>query len=146
MNNLLDGGTHRRVLALLRLLSSNVLGERAAAAEALARIADERGFDWEDVVPSQSAFDDAVEAAIADAVASTPKPQQRGQPTQRTACPDDAVLKRIALEILEERPADLSAKERAFFTAIQEWRGPLSDPQRKWVCDVAARLGAEVFA
>jgi pyruvate/2-oxoglutarate dehydrogenase complex dihydrolipoamide acyltransferase (E2) component len=64
----LEGDDHRRVISLLRLLGSNEPGERAAAAAALARIADERGFDWEEVVPSRHAYDEAVEAAIAEAV------------------------------------------------------------------------------
>lgn len=49
-----DPGTHRRLCALLRLLTSNVMGEQSAAAQEIARLSTVNGWRWENVIPTRS--------------------------------------------------------------------------------------------
>jgi len=111
---------HTRVGQLVRLLSSDRVGEAGAAALALNRAINAAGRDihW---------LAEIVVAALADAPALVPLDDD---------CCD---WKSVALFCRHHRSL-LNEKEAKFVETISRWRGELSEKQSVWLGDIYARV------
>jgi hypothetical protein len=136
-----DETVHRRLCSLLRLLATDVDGERAAASARIADLARAHCIDWEAVIPLQS-------AAIAYAKRETSRLQAEleierinrafsGAKTHGAGLDDDPHER--ALTILNAKRIVLNPKERDFLVDMADWGGRLSSRQEAWLDALWAR-------
>jgi hypothetical protein len=102
-----------RLAKLLPLLASDKPGEVIATAHAINRTLQSNGCDWHDLV-------DVIERFV--------EPDEMPES-----------IRDVAAWCLRRGADRLSDKERAFVQNMRTWRQP-SSGQRKWLCDIFARL------
>ena len=100
-----------RLVKLLNLLSSDHVGECAAAGAAAHRFLKQRGLSWEDAL--------------------SPRPVERLSPEIRTW--------RSTCQKLLERPRELSPWEKRFVADLPRF-GRISTKQRHWLNEIALRV------
>jgi hypothetical protein len=100
---------------LIPRLGSDHAGEVVATAAAIGRVLRNGGCDWHD---------------LAGAITVLPKPQAK-------SADDDW---RATLAFCAMHTDCLKMREREFLKSLAHWRGDLTEKQRTWLDDIAARL------
>jgi len=123
----LSPGERNKLLGVLGRLSSPFDGERAAAGLLATRLLEGRDLTWSDVIGTPA----------------LPTPSDSQRPTSPPPRPTGTDLELAnLLNFVRRNSARLNEKEAAFIGQVSNWRGPVSDRQRKWLGDIAARLRA----
>jgi hypothetical protein len=106
----------------------------------LALVADQPG----EIVAAVCALKRALAVAGLDAHAIVDAFERGAQPIAiADERPLDEEVERSTIWWCYHHRGALSAKERRFVESLIRWRGPISDRQRQWLHDIAARLHTE---
>lgn len=130
-----DETVHRRLCSLLRLLATDVDGERAAAGARIADLALTHRIDWEVAIPTK-------QSVLGYAQRETSKLRLEleierinrafsGAKTHGAGLDDDPHER--AAKILNAKRIVLSPKERDFLMDMADWGGRLSSRQEAWL-------------
>ena len=121
-----DPAAHRRLCALLRLCGSDVMGEKAAAADGLARMAKDRGWMWDRIIPTRSAVLARLERETQIAVANVRRTLE--EPPRYNLTHGEK-----AQAILEAEIIALSPRDRDFLQSMMGWRGRPTERQERYL-------------